>query len=194
MELKTQTYSVLVVSASDKFNQTVGKYFSESRYSPIKFASNAASASRILVDMNYDMVLINAPLPDEFGTRLAMDLCHRSDSGVVLFVREEHYSDINARFMPYGVITLSKPTPPRVVMETMLMLCGTRERLLRMRKKAVPFEEKMEEIRLINRAKLILISELKMNEADAHRFIEKQAMDTCRTKRAIAEEIINTYS
>lgn len=194
MELKTQTYSVLVVSASEKFNRAVEKYFSESRYSPVKFVSNAASANRILVDLSYDMVLINAPLPDEFGTHLAMDLCRRSNAGVVLFVREEHYSDINSRFMPYGVITLSKPTPPRVVMETMLMLCGTRERLRRLEKKSVPFEEKMEEIRLINRAKMLLISELKMSEADAHRYIEKQAMDRCQTKRVIAEEIIEAHN
>lgn len=193
MALKNQTYSVLVVSASEKFNHAVEKYFSENRYSPVKFVSNAASASRILVDLSYDMVLINTPLPDEFGTRLAMDLCRRSNAGVVLFVREEHYSDINARFMPYGVITLSKPTPPRVVMETMLMLCGTHERLRRLEKKSVPFEEKMEEIRLINRAKMLLISELKMSEADAHRYIEKQAMDRCQTKRVIAEEIIKTH-
>ena len=38
------------------------------------------------------------------------------------------------------------------------------------------------------------ISELKMSESDAHRYIEKQAMDQCITKRSIAEDIIKTYS
>lgn len=55
-------------------------------------------------------------------------------------------------------------------------------------------EEKMAEIRIVSRAKLLLISEMQMDEAQAHRYIEKQAMDRCVTKRAIAEEIINTYS
>ena len=52
----------------------------------------------------------------------------------------------------------------------------------------------MAEIRLVNRAKLILINELKMSEPDAHHYIEKQAMDRCVSKREIAEEIIKTYS
>ena len=52
----------------------------------------------------------------------------------------------------------------------------------------------MEEIRLVNRAKWLLISELKMDEPDAHRYIEKQAMDRCVTRREVAEEIIKTYS
>ena len=54
-------------------------------------------------------------------------------------------------------------------------------------------EEKMKEIRLVNRAKWVLIDELKMSEADAHRYIEKQAMDRCVSRRKIAEEIISTY-
>jgi response regulator NasT len=52
----------------------------------------------------------------------------------------------------------------------------------------------MEEIRIVNRAKWLLISEIKMDEPNAHRYIEKQAMDRCVSKREIAEEIIQTYS
>ena len=39
----------------------------------------------------------------------------------------------------------------------------------------------------------MLISELRMTEEVAHRYIEKQAMDRCVTRRAIAEGIIRTY-
>jgi response regulator NasT len=55
-------------------------------------------------------------------------------------------------------------------------------------------EEKMAEIRLVNRAKWVLISELKMEEPQAHRYIEKQAMDRCVPRRTIAEEIIKLYT
>ena len=61
-------------------------------------------------------------------------------------------------------------------------------------KKALSIEEKMEEIRIVNRAKWLLISELKMDEQGSHRYIEKQAMDRCASKKVIAEEIIKTYS
>ena len=52
----------------------------------------------------------------------------------------------------------------------------------------------MQEIRIVNRAKWLLITELKMTETDAHRYIEKQAMDRCVSKKEIAEEIIKTYA
>ena len=68
------------------------------------------------------------------------------------------------------------------------------ERLRKSEKKALSIEEKMEEIRIVNRAKWLLISELKMDEQGAHRYIEKQAMDRCISKRIVAEEIIKTYA
>ena len=62
-----------------------------------------------------------------------------------------------------------------------------------MEQKTASIEEKMEEIRIINRAKWLLIEQLKMTEKEAHRYIEKQAMDRCVTRRKIAENIISTY-
>ena len=52
----------------------------------------------------------------------------------------------------------------------------------------------MEEIRLVNRAKWLLIGELKMDEPSAHRYIEKQAMDRCVSKGEVARGILRTYS
>ena len=63
-----------------------------------------------------------------------------------------------------------------------------------MAQKTASIEEKMEEIRLVNRAKWLLIEQLRMTESEAHRYIEKQAMDRCVTKRSIAENIISMYS
>ena len=51
----------------------------------------------------------------------------------------------------------------------------------------------MEEIRLVNRAKMLLMQNLKMTEQEAHRYIEKEAMDRGMKKIAVSEEIIKTY-
>ena len=80
-----------------------------------------------------------------------------------------------------------------LVTQTMQLLCGTCERLRRMAQKTASLEEKMEDIRIINHAKWLLIDQLKMTEAQAHRYIEKQAMDRCVSRREIAENILSTY-
>ena len=91
------------------------------------------------------------------------------------------------------MLILSKPTPSALLLQSLTLLCGTRERLRRMEQKTVSMEDRMEEIRIVNRAKWVLIDQLRMTEQEAHRYIEKQAMDRCVTRRAVAESILATY-
>ena len=51
----------------------------------------------------------------------------------------------------------------------------------------------MEDMKIINRAKLLLITCLNMTEQEAHRYLEKQAMDMRMSKMQIAMQVIKTY-
>lgn len=55
-------------------------------------------------------------------------------------------------------------------------------------------KEKMDEIRLVNRAKLLLMQNKNMTEQEAHRYIEKEAMDTGAKKTAVSSLIVSTLS
>ena len=193
MEFTERRYSVLLVSSSPKFNESMLALLPESRFYPVAAVSDVSSARRRLLERKYDIVIINAPLPDDFGTRLAINICDNSGTAVLLFVKAEHYPDINGRVSPFGVLVLPKPASSQTVSQSLQLLCGTRERLRRMEQKTASIEEKMEEIRIINRAKLLLMEQLKMTEKEAHRFIEKQAMDRCVTRITIAQSILSTY-
>lgn len=193
MEFTERRYSVLLVSSSPKFNESMLVLLPESRFYPVAAVSDVSGARRRLLEGKYDIVIINAPLPDDFGTRLALNICDNSGTAVLLFVKAEHYPDINGRISPFGVLVLPKPASSQTVSQSLQLLCGTRERLRRMEQKTASIEEKMEEIRIINRAKLLLMEQLKMTEKEAHRFIEKQAMDRCVTRTTIAQSILSTY-
>ena len=153
---------------------------------------DAASARRLLLEQSFDIVIVNAPLPDEFGTQLALELSETSGAGVLLLVKAEQYPELSARRTPNGILTLQKPTTPQLLTQTLQLLCGTRERLRRMEQKTASFEEKMAEIRLVNRAKCLLIERKAMTEQEAHGWIEKQAMDRCVCRKNIAEQILQT--
>ena len=193
MEFTERRYSVLLVSSSPKFNESMLALLPEIRFYPVTAVSDVSGARRRLLENKYDIVIINAPLPDDFGTRLALNICDNSGTAVLLFVKAEHYPDINGRVSPFGVLVLPKPASSQTVSQSLQLLCGTRERLRRMEQKTASIEEKMEEIRIINRAKLLLMEQLKMTEKEAHRFIEKQAMDRCVTRITIAQSILSTY-
>ena len=193
MEYLPRAYSVLSVAAAEKFHTSLRELLPGGRYAPVQFAYDAADARRRLLENRYDIIIISAPLRDEFGTHLAQHFAEQSGAGILLLVKPEYYSDVSAQVTPCGVLTLQKPTSPQMMLQCMELLCGTRERLRRMEQKTASIEEKMEEIRIINRAKLLLMEQLKMTEKEAHRFIEKQAMDRCVTRITIAQSILSTY-
>lgn len=194
MDFKERVYSVLVVSSAEKFNSSLSTLLPETKYNPIHIVGSISTAKRSILERPYDFVLINSPLPDEFGTRFAIDVCSEKGMVALLFVKSEMYGEIYARVVNYGVLTLPKPSSLPMVAQALNWMTATRERLRKLERKTLTIEEKMDEIRLVNRAKWLLIDTLKMTESDAHHFIEKQAMDNCTTKRTVAENIIRTYS
>ena len=193
MVFQERTYSVLIVTASERFTDSIMPLLPMTDYWPVQTASSVAEARRWLADTEFDLVLINTPLPDDFGMHLAIDICTGSGAGVLLLVKNDHYNEIYSKVVRYGVITLSKPTNRQMVAQNLRILCATRERIRQMQAKQATVEEKIKEIRLVNRAKWLLIECLNMTEAEAHRYIEKQAMDLRISRREAAENIIKTY-
>ena len=112
---------------------------------------------------------------------------------VLFLARTEQYDLAFEKLAEHGVFLLQKPISRPVFSIALDWLISAREGLRKNRTKTLSIEEKMNEIRLVNRAKWLLISELKMTEPAAHRYVEKQAMDRCVPRKQIAEEIIKTY-
>ena len=61
MELE-RCYSVLAVSSSQKFNESIRGLLPESRYFPVTVMRDAASARRELLEQSYDLVINSARL------------------------------------------------------------------------------------------------------------------------------------
>ncbi len=194
MGLETRVYSVLVVSAAESFNSAFISLLPETNYDPIQTVSSLNAAKRVTAQRDYDLILINSPLPDDAGIRFAIDLCSSLGTVVLLLLKNDIHDEIYAKVAPYGVFTLPKPTSRASMLRALSWMASARERFRRLEKKTLSIEEKMVEIRLVNRAKWLLISALNMDEEAAHRYIEKQAMDRCVPKKDVAEEIIKIYT
>ncbi len=194
MSLKERVYSVLVVSTAEKLNTALISMLPESRYDPVRVVSSVSAAKRLWNERSFDFVIVNSPLPDGDGSRFAIDIASASGAAVLLLIRSEQYSGLYEKVVEHGVFTLARPLNRPLLASCLDWLSSARERLRKLEKKTVSIEEKMEEIRIVNRAKWLLISELKMDEPQAHRYIEKQAMDRCISRKEVASEILRTYT
>ena len=185
--------SCLVVSSFDKFSDALSEPLKQSGIYRTDTAASADAARRILIDKEYDLIIITAPLSDEAGLTFAKDVSEGHDCGIILCCRPEKQSAVEADLAPYGVFVLPLPVNRQVFYSAVRFSNAAVQRLGKLRKKERQLQKQLDDIKLIDRAKCCLIQCLGMTEQQAHRHIEKQAMDLRRPRRAIAEDILKTY-
>ncbi|MDY4433909.1 MAG: ANTAR domain-containing protein [Candidatus Flemingibacterium sp.] len=183
---------VMIVSASDKIFDFAADLLPPGEFVFEEPARSAGEAKRTLIQARVDILIINTPLPDDFGTELATELSD-STMGILLLVKNDLVDSTAYKVEDFGVLTLAKPCGKQSFYQAVKLLSATSAKLERLDEKNRTLEEKMADIRMVNRAKWLLIDNLGMNEKDAHHYIEKRAMDSRQTRREVAEGIIRTY-
>ena len=192
MDFTEHRYRILIVSSDDRFGREVSTLLQGDQFQ--QDCSRSASDARCkLLENQYDFVIVNAPLRDEFGSRLCIDISHNNGTIAAIFAATDTYDEIYAKVSVHGVFVLHKPTSKTLVSQAVSLMVCARERLRSLEKKVGNTESKLDEIRIVNKAKWLLIDQEGLSEADAHKYIEKSAMDSGITKRLAAQLIIDKY-
>ena len=185
--------NALIVSHSEKNLDVIHRILRSLPCPNIKTAKTCGEAKRFSQDQNYDLYLINSPVNNDSGETLALDLVQFGTSQVIVFVNNDNYDYMSHRVEDYGVLTIPKPFNKNNLMSALKLAKATQNRLLKIHKQNIKLTQKIDDIKVINRAKLVLITHLNMGETAAHRYIEKKAMDTRSSRRKVSETILNLY-
>ena len=114
-------------------------------------------------------------------------------STILLMTPQSFYEEVSYKVEGFGIITIPTPFDHFNFYIAIKTAIAVQYKVQILSSQTVKLKTKMEEIRLVNRAKMLLIQVLKMTETQAHHHIEKEAMDRGMKKTALAEEIIKTY-
>ena len=183
-------HSILIVSGSEQFNSVVKKALPFGSFMSCDIRKSIALARQTILERYYDIVVINAPLPDEMGIELALDITEQTNASVLLAVPREIYEEVLEKVTDYGILVLSKPLPVERIPQSIRFLMAVQGKLRLLEKKVESAQEKTEELRIIDKAKLLLIEKKHMTEDEAHRYIGKEAMDHGVSRKKIAESIL----
>ncbi len=185
--------SVLIVSSTDKGKTLLVDLLKNQTFSQVTTVDLGSEARRLFIENSFDLVIINAPLADEFGHELAQMITESTMTGVIMIVKSELADEISAKVEEFGVFVVPKPVSRQMFFQSLKLVEASRRRIIGLRNENLKLQKKIEEIRLVDRAKCALIQYLNFTEPQAHRHIEKQAMDMRVTKREIAEGILKIY-
>ena len=141
----------------------------------------------------YDLIVIYPPLSDCEGFELAESLLKRETAGVLIVVRKETPAQTYAKAEDGGAVILEKPFSKELFYALSKSCLAARRRMERLGERAEQLESRVEETRLVGRAKCVLVQYLNMTEAQAHRYVEKQSMDMRMSRTAVAMGILRAY-
>lgn len=181
-------HSILIVSATEAFvsgiqRSLVGFYTIDTR-------ANAAAARRCILERYYDLIIVNGLLPDETGVALAMDAADSCNASVLLLMPQEMFEEALEMVTEHAILVLPKPVSKGRIDRALRYLIAVQNRMHSLERKVLAAEEKLEEQKMVSRAKLLLMERKKMKEDDAHRLIGKMAMDHGISRGKAARRIL----
>ncbi|NLG88597.1 MAG: response regulator [Clostridiaceae bacterium] len=185
--------SALIISNSKKVTESLTEMLAQASVTNIVTVSSGGEARRLMIEKDFDLYIVNTPLPDEFGESLALNIASDRISVVILIVKVELYDEVTERVEDYGVITVAKPMSRALFWNALKLAIAAHKKIKALHDENTKLIQKMEDIKVIEKAKYILISFLSLTESEAHRYIEKKAMDMRITRRKVAEEILKMY-
>ncbi|MBQ9207214.1 MAG: ANTAR domain-containing protein [Treponema sp.] len=188
--MTSDTYSVLVVTKDTKISSLVSAILIPPLFE-LSVCTDFNEARRKCGERNFNIVLVD--FAEGEGTDFAIDISD-SLSTILLLSPAQHFDQISYKVEPYGVLTLTSPFDQFYFYNMIKVAIAVQYKVQVLSSQTTKLKEKMEEIRIVNRAKMLLMQNKSMTEQEAHRYIEKQAMDTGSKKTAIATLIIENLS
>ena len=161
--------------------------------SSVAAAYTEGDAVDFMEKTEYDLIIINSPLEENSGVDLAIYAAEKYAAGVLLAVQNKYADMIAQKVEPYGVLVVGKPVVKAFFNQAVRFADVTRHRVQSLKEENIHLQLKLEEMKIISRAKCVLIQYLSMSEAQAHKYIEKQAMDMRQSKHHVAKQILKAY-
>ena len=141
-KITDRPYSILIVSAVEQLNTFVKKNISDRHFTTIEVRKSAALAAQELLNRHYDVIIVNAPLPDNFGVDFVLDICGRYTSGIIILSPGEVADDVTERVIDHGVVVLAKPMTARGLVRNIRHLIAIQNKFHDTEKKLLSMEDK----------------------------------------------------
>lgn len=188
--MASDIHSVLVVTKDIKTSTLISAMLVPPMFDVI-LAEDFNEARRLCTERVFNIVIVD--FADGEGTDFAVDISSCT-STILLLAPTQFFDQLSYRVEPYGILTITSPFDQFYFYNMIKIAIAVQYKVQVLSSQTIKLKEKMEEIRIVNRAKMLLMQNKEMSEQEAHRFLEKQAMDRSMKRIAVADEIIKTYN
>lgn len=143
---------------------------------------------------DFDVIIVSTPLRNDFGLNYIADIYRKTNACIIALAKTDIAQDVQKRIQFTGAFVLGRPFSKSALVQTIRVAMLAKENMRRLEEEKSKLTQQLDDFKILDRAKCCLIQYLNFTEVQAHRHIQKLAMDTRKTQREIAEDILRTYS
>ena len=193
MDFIERSYSLLLVSDNIGFASSIRSLLQHSLYDPISSVSSLVEARQKIAMRSFDIVLVDYSGSDD-AIEFSKSFSQSSSSVFLLFLPSSLFTEISTSLTQHGVFSLSKPISRSSFLSAMEFMKTCSNRIASASKRSNSLEDRLEEMKTLGRAKLLLMENLGLTEDSANSYITRMAMDKGIKKKEICALIIKKYS
>ena len=182
----------IIAAASEDIRNSLSSMCAEAEISDIT-VNDGGNVRELFAEHNYDIALLVLPFSDRFGADTAAYLSKSYDTQTIAFVPSKVYDDVCIKLSGSGILILPKSAPRSLIVNALRNAVHVKDKLNGLRDEKRVLTEMVNEMKLVSRAKCVLIEYLRISEKEAHRQMQKRAMDQRITLSEVAMDILKTY-
>ena len=185
--------TVLVVCTNTQYTASLKSLLEGNRECSVRSVSTSVAGRSLARDVDFDVIIINSPLESGLGDEFANTLARITYSALLILVPEQIEENMKRKTAGIGAHIITKPLKKSDFLSAYdtAVLSSERSKVLYLENQKL--KRKIRELKTIERAKVLLVEYLKLSEDQAHKYIEKQAMERRLSAGEVAQGIINTY-
>jgi two-component system, response regulator PdtaR len=163
-------------------------------YSVVADVGTGQATVRMTADFQPDVVLLDVHMPEGGGLEAAEAIA-RDNPGVavVLYSGDAETTLTDSQVSSTAAVAfLPKPTPPRMLDATLRMAISRARELMSARGDATAARTQLEQRKVIERAKGILMRRTGSSEQEAYRILQRSSQDRSQPMAQIAQKVLDS--
>lgn len=185
------SYSTLIVSGYRKFTESLKQILLENDFDDLCIAENYNDAKLLADSKPFDIIFIRLSSPDESSLARATQTLAKKSTCTAVFTSPDSYDKLFDMLCTSGVYLIPLSPSKQMLLYSLDWLKAGCERVRQNDRKSLSFDEKIRQLRSINRAVWLLIEREQITEEQAQKQLEDLAEREGISKAEAAEKVIS---
>jgi response regulator NasT len=184
---------VVIADADAENHQKLKEILTHAGYMVAGIVEDGRSALKVIFQTEPDVVIMDARLPGSEGLEIARIIEEHRAAPVILLTEahEQEFMEEAATTRIFGYLV--KPVDDKQLFMAIEIAVASFKKITKLEEENKKLKKTLEERKLVERAKGLLMEIKSMSERDAYKYMQRKSMDSCLPIARVARHIINSF-